>query len=229
MAGRSTARVGAQKGRTRAAQSDRAQKVLALFNEGKTFREIGEILGISRQTACLDFNRALDKLGQTGLAQYVGKLGRPETDPDETVQQYAYELAVSGKSYDAVSKTLGINRGTAWKLIEREMNRRTLPLVSHARLIELDRLDVALDRVMTIMAGNDSETTLKAVDRLVRLSQRRSELLGLDMPAKLEITEVTETDLEIRDMVNSARAKMAAEEQRVKDATAAAAGEPKAT
>lgn len=57
-------------------------------------------------------------------------------------------------------------------------------LAAQALRLDLERLNVAEDLVMSeIRAGN-----LQAVDKLTTLQARRSKLLGMDAPAKKEVT-----------------------------------------
>lgn len=72
----------------------------------------------------------------------------------------------------------------------------------------------------------DDGPVLAAIDRLIKIEDARRrnnesqrKLLGLDAPTKVDaqVTEVTQQDIELQDMLASARAKMQAEEQGIID------------
>jgi hypothetical protein len=88
--------------------------------------------------------------------------------------------------------------------------------VAEARARMLGQLDVATQKVFEILAESNGELALKAIDRLVRIQDRRSKFEGLDMPQRVDhtVTEVTQADLELRDMINEAKA---AADQRMRE------------
>jgi len=72
----------------------------------------------------------------------------------------------------------------------------------------------------------DDTFILQAVDRLGRIEEQRRKvsdsicrLLGLDMPVKVDatVTEVTQQDVELQEMVRDAKAKMQLKEQQIVD------------
>ena len=72
----------------------------------------------------------------------------------------------------------------------------------------------------------DDTFVLQAVDRLTRIEESRRRtgeairrLLGLDMPIKVDqqITEVSQQDLELQEMLRDAKARMRLEEQQIVD------------
>ncbi len=104
-----------------------------------------------------------------------------------------------------VAKLDEIERG-AW-----EMFRKDHPLVSHGRLI-------------TDEDGNplpDITKNLAAADRLLKAAKRRAELMGHDTPIRADVTvhQVDATDTALVELINEARAKADAEEQRLKGAS----------
>jgi transcriptional regulator with XRE-family HTH domain len=60
----------------------------------------------------------------------------------------------------------------------------------------------------------DDRKILGAVDRLVRISESRRKLTGLDAPVKVQadvqVTETTQEDLELQELIREAKAKAAA-------------------
>jgi hypothetical protein len=63
----------------------------------------------------------------------------------------------------------------AWEVLERPHL-----TVSHGKVVKLTRPDG------TEMTLRDDAPTLQAIDRLLRIAERRAKLLGLDSPVKLE-------------------------------------------
>lgn len=97
-----------------------------------------------------------------------------------------FELRKAGLTYGEIEQQFGIPISTAHGMVKREMKRRREDLenlVEDYRALELERIDRLwrpLWRFIT-NAGNAVERRhLEAIDRMVRLSQRRAALLGLD-------------------------------------------------
>lgn len=174
-----------------------------------------------------------------GKGRFVRSLDTAQRDAEAcrlrsngyTYQRIADALGYSdkGEAHHAVSRAL---KATAQEAADEV---RTLEL---SRLdAELDRLagleaaarDVLTREHLTISHGHivkdkdgkpipDDAPVLQAIDRLVRIEdarrrngERRSKLLGLDAPAKVNttITEVTQQDIELQEMVAEIRAKNA--------------------
>lgn len=123
----------------------------------------------------------------------------------------AWELRLKGKTVRQIALELEVSVGTAHgdiaAVLERTKEENDEKAETH-RTISLARLERALDVVERALVadaydaqGNkDHELQLKALDRLVRIEERRSKLLGLDAPSKVEteVTAVTLDDLEAR-------------------------------
>lgn len=66
----------------------------------------------------------------------------------------------------------------------------------------------------------DDRKILGAIDRLVRISESRRKLVGLDAPVKVQadvnVTETTQEDLEIQEMIREAKAKAAASAAKIR-------------
>jgi hypothetical protein len=109
-----------------------------------------------------------------------------------------------------------------------------------AELLRLDELEKRARRVLdrhhiTVNNGRviaidgeplqDDGPVLAAIDRLIKIEDARRKnnesqrkLLGLDAPTKVDaqVTEVTQQDIELAELVREAQAKNAAEEQRIR-------------
>lgn len=135
-----------------------------------------------------------------------------------------------------------ISTTTAKELVWEEAARRIDPRVDAWRAIEAERLETSLQRLddlaekawdilntdhVTVSQGRtfegifDPGPSLQAIDRLVKIEEQRRKiseslrkLFGVDAPQQIEatITEVTEQDRELQEMIRDAQAKVAAQE-----------------
>lgn len=97
----------------------------------------------------------------------------------------ALELRMAGATYSRIASALGITKGAAHKAVARAMEavRAESDEVAEAyRDLELARLD----RMQMGLWNQARSGDLAAVDRVLRIMERRSKLLGLDAlaPAK---------------------------------------------
>lgn len=138
----------------------------------------------------------------------------------------ALTLRVAGLGFDQIAEQLGYaSRGAAYTDIERALAQRKKDLdeaAGHAATLELERLDAmeraawaVLRRTHTLVSQGrivkddtgrplaDDEPTLKAIDRLLGIQQRRAKLLRLDAPTQIEaeVRNVDAVDAEIERLV----------------------------
>lgn len=101
-------------------------------------------------------------------------------------QQEALELRKSGASFAAIARTLGVSTTQAYNDVEAalaEAVNRNVGKADELRQLELQRLDEVFFGIYQRAVGGE----LKAVDRLLRISERRAKLLGLDAPQALDL------------------------------------------
>lgn len=121
----------------------------------------------------------------------------------------AVELKVGGLTYRQIGVRLEVTHARAHQLVnealatQRTESEKTL---QRLRDLEDERLDLALQNIFPLLTTPDSlvvrtlndgsevredaaEIRLKAIDRLIKVSQRRSELHGLNAPAKHALTD----------------------------------------
>jgi hypothetical protein len=143
----------------------------------------------------------------------------------------AYDLRLRGRTIRQVADDMGISPTKVHKLLTEEIRAREDPLIEKVRQFELDRLDgyqqacmYVLDNPGTVVVvpgpgGElvqhvivDDRKILGAIDRLVKISESRRKLLGIDAPVKthVEVTETTQQDLEIQELIREAQARAAA-------------------
>ncbi|WP_128000939.1 hypothetical protein [Piscinibacter defluvii] len=98
-------------------------------------------------------------------------------------QAKAIALRCAGLSYASIAAHLGIGRSQAHALVCRGLDDARSQVAAAAdelRALELSRLDGMLAKVYPRAARGD----LPAVDRVLKISERRAKLLGLDAPER---------------------------------------------
>ena len=101
---------------------------------------------------------------------------RKETD--------SFTLRMAGRPFDDIAQRVGFKDASgAYRAYKRALNRIITEPLEEARLLELSRLD-AISTNLFIAAR---EGSLGSIDRYLRVMERRSKLLGLDAPDKLEV------------------------------------------
>lgn len=105
----------------------------------------------------------------------------------------AIRLRITGLSYQAIADRLGYtDKSAAFKAVE--AGRREVLTEPAEELVKLEsmRLDAMLWNTTQILeaakADGDAELVLKALDRQLRISERRARLHGLDAPTRTELS-----------------------------------------
>lgn len=99
----------------------------------------------------------------------------------------AMDMRKAGATYDQIGERLGISKVGAFKAVKRVLERTaktTTEAADDVRRIELERIDAMLLGLWKAATNGDA----RAVDSSMRLSKRRSELLGLDAPQRIEMS-----------------------------------------
>lgn len=141
-----------------------------------------------------------------------------------TFQQIADELGFPDKSqaHKAVRRALhDIIKGPAEKLLQQEVTRLDTLYEEALEVLQRDHVTVSHGRIIKDDDGNpilDDGPKLAAIDRLVKIRESYRRLLGLDQPVKVDakVTEVTQQDLELQEMLHEAKAAMEVEEQQIR-------------
>jgi hypothetical protein len=145
-----------------------------------------------------------------------------------TYQQIADELGWDHKSsaVTAVRRALrDACAGPAKELVEMESARLEAMYDEVLTVLQADHVMVSHGRVVYDEHGNplpDYDIKLRAVDRALRTRESFRKLMGLDQPTKVDarVTEVTQQDIELAELIREAQAKNAVEEARIKGETA---------
>lgn len=133
-------------------------------------------------------------------------------------QDKALQLLGEGKTYAEIATELGIGVATAHRRVQVACERLISPQVETYRKMQDVDLDYARDQAMKILrTADDPDVRLRAIDRLVRVNERRAKLHGLDAPEKVDATvhAVTQQDLELAELLREEAAKEAAKGERV--------------
>ena len=97
--------------------------------------------------------------------------------------QRALELRKEGHTYESISEQLGYSTPSAsYKAVMRRLKDMDRPAVSMLRELEVQRLDAMLYAVWHDVLQGDAG----AVSTALKISERRSRLLGLDAPHTVE-------------------------------------------
>ena len=124
----------------------------------------------------------------------------------------ALELRIQGKSLAVIAEELGISVPAVSKLIRTAMEATAKEIAGNAdelRALEVERIDRLLDSLWERATesheaynpiAEEMETVcpeLGAVDRVVRLMERRAKLLGIDKPPSEPAPEKTESAVKV--------------------------------
>lgn len=100
-------------------------------------------------------------------------------------EQQALELRRWGATFRQIGETLGISEQAVERAVDRALRRMDLdsePARLAVRKLEVDRLDRYLLALATKIKGGDTT----AIDRALRIQERRATLLGLDAPKRTQ-------------------------------------------
>lgn len=105
----------------------------------------------------------------------------------------ALQLRKEGANFDQIAEELGMSRSAAHKTVQRaiaELATLAETEVAELRALESARLDELHQAVWPQAVAGD----LPALDRVIRIMERRARLLGLDAPAKVASTNPEGTE-----------------------------------
>jgi hypothetical protein len=154
-------------------------------------------------------------------------------------QKICYQLRLQHYTIRQIAGITGLSIGTVHKRIADEIAETVAPFREQYVAMARERLDntsrLVLDllerRHYLISEGHvvrmdgtpieDDEFVLKCVDRLLNIEKQRSGVEGTNAPLKVDanvnVTETTQEDLELADMIRTAQAKAAAAESQLKE------------
>jgi hypothetical protein len=98
-------------------------------------------------------------------------------------EEQVLDLRRSGASYRQIAAMLQMSVGNAHKLVKRGLNRhldKCSELANEIRTLELDRLDA----LQCSIWAQAEKGRVQAIDRVLKIMERRASLLGLDAPKR---------------------------------------------
>ena len=111
--------------------------------------------------------------------------GSPQAIANKDKAVQALALRKTGATYEQIANALGYgNRSAAHRAVQRLLKAHEVEGVDELRKLEDSRLDEMLFAIYKIAKSGD----LGAIDRILRIAERRAKLWGLDAPAKTEIS-----------------------------------------
>lgn len=104
----------------------------------------------------------------------------------------ALELRKGGATYRAIAKELGYGGpGAAYKAIDRALKDVMREPAEAVRTLEIERLDAILIGIWPMAKAGDPA----CIDRVLKIMERRSRLLGLDAPVRTWMSGPEDTPL----------------------------------
>jgi hypothetical protein len=97
--------------------------------------------------------------------------------------QLALKLRASGLTYDQIAAQAGYDsRGSAYKAVQRELQRNLSEGVEQMRREELHMLNILHAEMWLLAMDRGNQWRHTAVDRILAISERKAKLMGLDVP-----------------------------------------------
>lgn len=114
----------------------------------------------------------------------------------------AYDLRRQGRTYREVAEALGVSVAWAHELVQTAIKARIPEAAEETRQLEVDRYDAWLYRLeQRLEKGADPE---KVIPILLKVSERRAKLMGLDAPKRVRVTDERPPAPEFADAVKFA-------------------------
>lgn len=147
-----------------------------------------------------------------GKGRFIRSIDTAERDAQ------ACRLRSEGRNYDEIARDLGFSdRSLARRAVERALMAVIAEPAAQLRTLELARLDLLLGKAWGVLQAEhivvsqgrvmahpdtgepmrDHTPVLHAIDRVLRISERRCKLLGLDAPVRVEAITVDMVEAEI--------------------------------
>jgi hypothetical protein len=104
--------------------------------------------------------------------------------------QKALNLRLSGATYKQIGIELGISEPAAFKLVTREIARQAQEVREDANQVKEMEMQ-RLDQLTLLNAKNFTDPAKQgpAIDRALRIMERRCKLLGIDAAQKVEVSD----------------------------------------
>lgn len=104
-------------------------------------------------------------------------------------RKQALQLALAGVDYQTIADTVGYNsRQAAHKAVKSAIDMTIKPMAEDVKQMQLARLD----KMLTAIWSQVTKGNLSAIDRAIKLEERRARLMGADAPTKTDVTSNNE-------------------------------------
>lgn len=118
---------------------------------------------------------------------------KPRKEMDVQRREHQVEclkLRKRGHSYQEISDILGLgSKAYAHKYVREALEEMVKEPAQDVLALELERLDMATEKCLDILQNGTPSLRMTAMDRLVKLMDRRAKYLGLDTPIKVELEQ----------------------------------------
>jgi len=113
-------------------------------------------------------------------------------------EEQIVQLRLRRISFAAIAQTVGVSKQAVIKAFHKALHRNTDEDIQTHHRSELADLEIEQAKVWTIIDANEDKPKIQlaCLDRLNRVHVRRSRLLGLDAPQKLDIQGMYRTGTE---------------------------------
>lgn len=110
---------------------------------------------------------------------------RPNISAEQLARETEQILSMrqAGASYSAIGRHLGLARETVYKRLKKELQDMPREQAAELRALEVLKLDRAEFQLQAGVKAGD----VRSIGALVRISESRRKLLGLDMPEQHEV------------------------------------------
>jgi predicted transcriptional regulator len=130
-----------------------------------------------------------------------------------------YELKLAGWSHDRIAEELGISHGTVQNRIDAHIAVRVNPLADQLRAEMVARFAKRLAKLDAQIEDDEHAHRLaRNIEVATKVEERWAKLLGVDAPERIEatVTEVTQEDVALAELVAEARAASAVAEAQLR-------------
>jgi len=113
------------------------------------------------------------------MRKYVATSGKAIVRAQTTTK--ALELRMAGFSYPEIAGRLGISTGTAYNYVSGTLaktKQEAAETAEQIRTLEVSRLD----KMLAVLAPMAEQGDMQAIDRILKIQERRAAYLGLDAP-----------------------------------------------
>lgn len=100
-------------------------------------------------------------------------------------QLKALELRKAGIPYQRIAESLGYKDASgAWRAVKAALKKTLQEPADELRQIEIERLDAMLSSIWASV----KQGQYGAIDRAIKIMERKAKLLGMDAPTKTDVT-----------------------------------------